>query len=105
MSNTEAETKCERCGLPFATEANVEEAHSSHMNGNGICWYGAGSAYSVDECRTPPAKSEPPESLNVIGACVRCGGWVGKRGSRGPAREDTRCTRDMERGCSARKRP
>ncbi len=46
---------CATCGLPVATAAQVVEAHTSHMNGDGICWYGKGSAYSDSECSTKPA--------------------------------------------------
>lgn len=44
--------RCRDCGLPYATDAHVEEAHSNaFMSGGGICWYGTGSAYSAGQCR------------------------------------------------------
>lgn len=46
---------CSECGKPFATEADVDAAYTSHMDGSGICWHGKGSAYGTDGCRNTKA--------------------------------------------------
>lgn len=38
--------------------------------------------------------------VNAIGACVRCGGWIGPPMSRGADRESGRCTYGEQGGCS-----
>lgn len=43
-----------------------------------------------------PSHQQQASGLNAVGSCIRCGGWVGKQDSRGAAREDQRCTRDLD---------